>query len=150
MMEEIEPIVRRMLSKRLTSAVGTFHFFRGRESADPIAVWLTFEETQYRFAGAPNGWHLVVDDVAPKEVDMGESGAIRIRDLSARPIYAAVMGQLVRDCWLVESTLPNGIIGVRFGFDASTMRILNWGDEMYVAHDFPRDADPREIVERLI
>jgi hypothetical protein len=147
----IENILGRIADKRLTSAVGTFHVYEGIVSIDPIAIWLGFDgERPYRFAGASDGWHLVVDDAGPTEIDMQESGAIRLRDLSATPIFARAMNRRVLRGWLILSPSPKDVIGVRLDFDVSTMRILNWGDEIYVASELPDDADPREIQESRV
>ena len=147
----IENILGRITGKRLTSAVGTFHVYEGRASIEPIAVWLGFDgERPYRFAGASNGWHLVVDDASPKEVGMQESGAIRLRDLSTTPIFAHAMNRRVLRGWLILSPSPKDVIGIRLDFDVCTTRILNWGDEIYVASELPDDADPQEIQESLV
>jgi hypothetical protein len=147
----IENILRRITGKRLTSAVGTFHVYKGSASADPIAVWLGFDgERPYRFAGASDGWHLIVDDADPKEIDMQESGVIRPRDLSTMPTFARAMNRRVLHGWLILSPSPKDVIGVRLDFDVSTMRILNWGDEIYVASELPNDADSQEIQESIV
>jgi hypothetical protein len=147
----IDDILRKIVGKRLTSASGTFHVYERRVSAEPIALWFGFdEERQVRFAGASDGWRIVVDDTEPKEVAMGESGSIRIVDLAEAPSVSPAIGHRVRQAWLIDSPRRGDVIGVRFDFDTYTIRILNWGDEMSLAQVFPQDADPHEIYERPI
>ncbi len=147
----IEDILREIVGKRLMSAGGTFHVFEGRVSADPIALWFGFDVTKaFRFAGTSDGWRLIVDDTEAKDVDMQESGSIRFVDLEQAPTVSRAMGNQVRQAWLVVSPGPGDVIGVRLDFDTCTMRVLNWGDQMYVAQEFPRDADPQEIKERPV
>ena len=144
----IEKMLHQVTGKRLTSAGGTFHIFDGCVSVDPIALWFGFDGArQYRFAGASDGWHLVIDYIQPRDVDMQESGTIQFRDMSTHPLILLAIGQEVCRAWLVGSPGPEDIIGVRFDFASCMIRILNWGDEMRVVSEFPPDADANEIVE---
>jgi hypothetical protein len=147
----IEDVARRALDRRLAKVAGTYHMYNGRPSAEPTSIWLTFDGMPpYRFAGASDGWRLLVDSEAPKEFTMQESGAVRLRDMSATPSFGRVMDQPVRKVWLIVSPTPDDVVGVRFDFDGATVRILNWGDEMYVGSEWPQGADSSEISERLI
>ena len=142
----IEDIVRETVGRRLMKAAGTYHLYNGQLSADPIGIWLTFEGVPpHRFAGASDGWHFLVDNEAPKEIDMQDSGVIRMQDMSVASLFGHVMDQRVRRAWLIVSRTPEDVIGIRFDFDTVTVRILNWGDSVYVARELPCDADAGEI-----
>jgi len=147
----IDDILREIVGKRLTSAGGTFHVYDGRVSSDPIALWFGFEGTRaFRFAGTSDGWRIIVDDAEPREVDMHESGSIRFVDLAQAPAVSRAMGSHVRQAWLVVSPRPSDVIGVRLDFDTGTVRILNWGDQMRLAPEFPKDAGVEGISERAV
>ena len=137
-----------MVDHRLTSAVGSFFVLRGHVSREPIAIWLSFDEAPpYRFAGASDGWHFLVDAKPPIEVDMQESGTIRLRDMGASEPFCNSINSCLRQGWVITSASPEDIIGVRFDFDHSVVRILNWGDEIHVAAELPSDAKADEIRE---
>jgi hypothetical protein len=139
-------MIRKVIGNRLQTVGGTFHVYDGTVSHEPIALWFGFEAiVPLRFAGASDGWHLVLDDAPPEEVDMHSAGAIHYID-TAMTVSGAI-GATVRRAWLVVSPSPRDVIGVRFDFDAMTVRVLNWGDQMYLGSDFPRDADLAEIAE---
>ena len=147
----IEDALRQVLGKKLRSIVGTFHVNRGKVSSAPISVWLGFDDVRrYRFGGASDGWHLVMDEVEPKEVDMQDAGAIRVCDMGRDSPFSKMLDQRVVRVWLMSSSEPRDIVGVRFDLDTATLRILNWGDEMYVAEDLPIEAGPGEIAESPI
>lgn len=147
----MEEILRQILGKRLTSVAGAFHVYEERVSPVPISVWLAFDGAPpYRFRGASDGWHLVVDEGVPKEIDMQESGSVRIRDMRGEGPFPKILNQRVRRSWLVLSPGLGDIIGVRLDFRIAAVRILNWGDEMYVAESLPADTGPNEIIERPV
>lgn len=137
-----------LLGKHLTGVGGTFHVYEGRVSKEPLALWCSFDGgAPFRFTGASDGWLLVIDDVGPANVDMGEAGSIGFFDMSLMPPFPLAMAQQVRAVWRIASPRPENTIGVRLDFDSGTIRILNWGDEMHIASGFPSDADASENLE---
>jgi len=144
-------LLHELLGKHLIGVGGTFHVYEGRVSKEPLALWCSFDSgTPYRFTGASDGWLLVIDDVSPANVDMGEAGSIRFLDMSLMPPFSLAMAQQVRAVWRIASPRPENTVGIRFDFDSGTIRILNWGDEMRVASEFPSDADASEILELAV
>jgi hypothetical protein len=144
----IREVVRQIVGKRLTSAVATFHAYEGHVSPTPTSVWLTFDGApRYRFHGAPDGWHMVVDEESPKEVNMQESGALQLVDIGVQPPFSRVLKQYAREAWLISSPSLQDIVGVRFDFEAGTVRVFNWGDEIYVTENLPTESEAEGIIE---
>jgi hypothetical protein len=144
-------ILRLIAGRRLTSAGGTFHVYRGRVSEVPMALWLGFDGAKpFRLAGASDGWGMIIDELAPKEVDMQKSGSISFVRLEESSMFSRASGRVVRQILMVTSPSPSDVIGVRLDFDACTIRILNWGDQLFVGTAFPCDADLREIRELTV
>ncbi len=143
----------RVLGKRLTDATGTFHVFEEHISEAPLSLWLGFDEVLFfRFTGAPDGWHLVIDEEAPVDVnvDMKSSGTLQNFNISKPDFVPHTMGMIVRHVWVTSSPGPDDIIGVRFDFESCTLRVLNWGDQICISRDLPTDVDGWEIFERRI
>ena len=139
------------VGRRLLSAVGTFHFYAGRPSANPLAVRFVFAEGSLSVTGASDGWHVVVSDDQLDERDMQESGSIRLADLGAAHGVAMAIGQSLRQVWLISTqTALADMIGLRLDFEGSTIRVLNWGDEILVDSLLPSDADSNDIIEQPI
>lgn len=143
-----ETCLRSIIGTRLTSAGGSFHVYDGNVSNEPLEIWCVFDDViSYRFAGTSDGWHLTVDTVGPENIDMQDAGAIDFRDISSTALFSRVLRQKVRAVWRIVSPAPEDMIGVRFDFESATIRILNWGDEMFIGSEFPPDAELDEILE---
>ena len=145
--ERLRPLVGRLLK----GVTASYHVYENRCSDEPASIWLKFEGIPaYRVGGASDGWRLILDNEQPKERDMQEYGSMVNCELSARAPFAAVVGRHLEHAWLISSGDGQDVIGVRFDFGASILRIVNWGDELRAAVDLPPDASPGELSERIV
>jgi hypothetical protein len=143
-----EEVLRKVLGKRLIGVVGDFHVFEGEVKTTPNSVWLRFDGLpQYRFAGASDGWHLIVDETAPREFNMQESGQVRVVDMAGADSFGPVFQRVLRRAWIICSPGQRDISGVRLDFETATVRIINWGDEMHIAEGLPTDVDRHPVAE---
>ncbi len=139
-----------MVGARLNSATGTFHLFGGHTSPNPIAVWLDFDSGhRYRFAGAPDGWRLLVDERPAKDVDKQELGSVRIEKLESSMVTGGI-NQVVRKASVLLLGATMDVVGVRLHFEGSSIVVMNWGDEMHVEAGLPEGAEAEGIKERPI
>lgn len=147
----VRAILHGLIGERLMSVGGTLYEHCGSASGDPLAVWLRFgDRTPWRFAGHSDGWHLIVDQVEPRSLDMQESGSVRFTEINPS-IGADIVGLLVSGAWMICSPTESDVIGVRFDFESGEiLRIVNWGDEILLTAELPRDAGPAEIIERPV
>ncbi len=82
---------------------------------------------------------------------MQESGKIILRDVSRTSVFQRALGRALQEAWSVQSSPTGEVIGIRFDFGQSiTPCILNWGDELYIAAQYPADAQKNELREVAI
>jgi len=145
----IDEVLRNSVGRRLTKIVGDFHVFEGEVSTTPNSLWLTFEGMpRYHIRGSSDGEHLMADREDPEEFDMQQLGAIRLLDMAGQEPFLKVFNQCLRRAWLISFAWPGtGTIGARLDFDTAMVRVLNWGDDIHIAEDFPSDARPDEFAE---
>ena len=118
----------------------------------PLCLWLFFDTLPgVRLSGAADGWSIQADDAPPEPIDLEESGEIILRDVSRKSVFQKALGRALQAAWSVQSS-PNGeVIGIRFDFGQSiTPCVLNWGDELYIAEQYPADAKKNELREVAI
>jgi hypothetical protein len=143
-------VLARAVSHKLVRVVASYYVpYEDAPIGAPDSLWLQFaDRSLFRLFGAPDGWHLQVDTRDPCELDLGNSGRIVIRDLPKEsPLHEAI-GHTLERAWTVVSKPDGGIIGVRMDFGQQKRPIiLNWGDELYVSDQYPKDAAADELEE---
>jgi hypothetical protein len=104
-----------------------------------------------RLASAADGWSIQADDTPPEPIDLQESGEIILRDISRKSVFQRALGRALQSAWSVQSSPTGEAIGIRFDFGQSiTPCVLNWGDELYIAEQYPADARKNELREVAI
>jgi hypothetical protein len=118
----------------------------------PLCLWLFFDTLPgVRLSGAADGWSIQADDTPPEPIDLEESGEIILRDVSRTSVFQRALGRALQAAWSVQSFPTGEVIGIRFDFGQSiTPCVLNWGDELYIAEQYPADAQKNELREVLI
>ena len=132
----------------MRKVIASIHFFEGRCDDEPVELWLSFESLAlFRLSGASDGWRLEVDETTPEPVDMEESGEIILGDMSNKTMFDSMVGRELKGVWIVESPAEE-IIGVRFDFGLPTRPVvINWGDELRIAADYPSEVWEEGISE---
>jgi len=78
---------------------------------------------------------------------MQESGATRLRDMANQEPFPRIFNQCLRRAWTISSPGLADTFGVRLDFESGTVRVLNWGDDMYIGENFPSEVGAHEIAE---
>ena len=134
----------------LRKIVAAVHVFDTAALCDvPLCLWLFFDTLPgLRLSGAADGWSIQADDAPPEPIDLEESGEIILRDVSHKSAFQRALGRALQAAWSVQSFPAGEVIGIRFDFGPSiTPCILNWGDELYIAEQYPADAKKNELRE---
>lgn len=134
----------------LRKIVAAIHVFDVAALCDtPLCLWLFFDTLPgLRLSGAADGWSIQADDTPPEPIDIEESGEIILRDMSRKSTFQRALGRTLHSAWLVQSSPSGEVIGIRFDFGQSiTPCVLNWGDELYIAEQYPADAKADELRE---
>lgn len=148
MSTKIREYLLKRLGKQLRVVIGSYFFMDGVFDPNPMHVWLHFMEHEaIRISGASDGEGLLIDTDMPSPASMGKYGEIVVRSMSENPYFGPCLHRSLLEASAIES--PHGnIIGVRFDFGENQKpMILNWGDELVVAHDYPADAVKENILE---
>ena len=138
------------IGHKLRKVVASVHVFGAEALSDaPLCLWFFFEALPVvRLSGAPDGWSIQADDTLPEPIDMEESGEIILRDVSRRSIFQQGLERNLQAVWLVQLSHTGETICIRFDFGQPIRPlVLNWGDELYIAKDYPDDAQDGEILE---
>jgi hypothetical protein len=148
--EQLQEKLGKAIGHALRKIIASVHLFGAEGLSDaPLGLWFFFETLPvFRLTGAPDGWSLLIDGILPEPTDLGESGEIILRDISHRSGFGKVIGQDLCSMWSVQSPPEGKIIGMRFDFGRpGKLLVLNWGDELYMAEQYPDDARDGEIRE---
>jgi len=134
----------------LRKLVAAVHVFDTAVLCDvPLCLWLFFDTLPgLRLSGAADGWSIQADDTPPEPIDLEESGEIILRDVSRKSVFQRALGRALQSAWSVQSSPTGEVIGIHFDFGQSiTPCVLNWGDELYIAEQYPADAKKNELRE---
>jgi hypothetical protein len=137
----------------LRKIVASVHIFDTAVLCDvPLCLWLFFDTLPgLRLSGAADGWGIQADDTPPEPIDLEESGEIILRDVSRKSVFQRALGRALQSAWSVQASPTGEVIGIRFDFGESiTPCVLNWGDELYIAEQYPADAKKNELREVAI
>jgi hypothetical protein len=137
----------------LRKIVASVHVFDAAALCDvPLCLWLFFDTLPgLRLCGAADGWSIQADDTPPEPIDLQESGEIILRDVSRKSVFQRALGRALQAAWSVQSSPTGEVIGIRLDFGQSiTPCVLNWGDELYIAEQYPADAKKNELREVAI
>jgi len=148
--ETLQARVGKALGHTLRKIVASIHVFGSEAPCDiPVCLWLFFDTPPgLRLSSAADGWSIQADDTPPEPMDLEESGEIILRDVSRKSAFQRAMGRVLQSAWSVHSSPTGEVIGIRFDFGQSiTPCVLNWGDELYVAEQYPVDAKKNELQE---
>ena len=138
------------LGHTLRKIVASVHVFDTAARCDvPLCLWLFFDTLPgLRLSGAADGWSIQADDTPPEPIDLEESGEIILRDVSRKSVFQRALGRALQSAWSVQSSPTGEVIGIHFDFGQSiTPCVLNWGDELYIAEQYPADAKKNELRE---
>ena len=156
MKHAIDPLQARFgkaIGHTLRKIVASVHVFDTAALCDtPLCLWLFFDTLPgLRLSGAADGWSIQADDTPPEPLDLEESGEIILRDVSRKSVFQRALGRALQSAWSVQSAPTGEVIGIRFDFGKSiTPCVLNWGDELYIAEQYPADAKKNELREVAI
>jgi hypothetical protein len=134
----------------LRKIVASVHVFDTAALCDaPLYLWLFFDTLPgLRLSGAADGWSIQADDTPPEPLDLEESGEIILRDVSRKSVFQRALGRALQAAWSVQSSPTGEVIGIRLDFGQSiTPCVLHWGDELYIAEQYPADAKKNELRE---
>ena len=148
--ETLQARVGKALGHTLRKIVASVHVFNAAALCDvPVCLWLFFDTLPgLRLSGAADGWSIQADDTPPEPIDLEESVEIILRDVSHTSAFQMALGRTVQSAWFVQYSPTGEVIGVRFDFGQSiTPCVLNWGDELYIAEQYPADAKDDELRE---
>jgi hypothetical protein len=137
----------------LRKIVASVHVFDTTALCDvPLCLWLFFDTLPaLRLSSAADGWSIQADDTPPEPIDLQESGEIILRDISRKSVFQRALGRALQSAWSVQSSPTGEVIGIRFDFGQSIIPcVLNWGDELYIAEQYPADAKNNELREVAI
>lgn len=126
-------------------------FYMGCQPAadeSPISIWVQFAGTaRVRLFGKPDGWGMGLDETPPIGSDMGPAGRTVIREMATMKPFLNCMESALQGAALFTSTDSPEPVGVRLSFESGgSVLILNWGDEIVVDSQPPRDAAPGDLV----
>jgi hypothetical protein len=137
----------------LRKIVASVHVFDTAALCDvPLCLWLFFDTLPALcLSSAADGWSIQADGTPPEPIDLQESGEIILRDVSRKSVFQRALGRALQSAWSVQSSPTGEVIGIRFDFGQSiTPCVLNWGDELYIAEQYPADAKKNELREVAI
>src|SRR6266567_3226606 len=137
----------------LRKIVASVHVCNTKAWCDvPLCLWLFFDTLPgLRLYSAADGWSIQADDTPPEPIDLEESGEIILRDVSRKSVFQRALGRALQSAWSVHASPTGEVIGIRFDFGQSiTPCVLNWGDELYIAEQYPADAKKNELREVAI
>jgi hypothetical protein len=137
----------------LRKIIASVHVFDTAALCDvPLCLWLFFDTLPALcLSSAADGWSIQADDTPPEPLDLQESGEIILRDVSRKSVFQRALGRALQAAWSVQSSPTGEVIGIRFDFGQSiTLCVLNWGDELYIAEQYPADAKKNELREVAI
>jgi len=126
-------------------------FYKGSQSAgddSPLAIWVQFSGlARTRLFGEADGWGIALDEKAPTAFDMGSAGRTIIKDMDQAGPFIECHDSPLQDAAILKSPGSERPVGVRFRFAShAVVFILNWGDELFVDKQPPKDATAADLV----
>lgn len=136
-------LITNAYGRLLTKVTASVYMANSELALRPIRISLCFESIHcITFAGASDGWHIRIDETHLEPVDMEDAGELIVRDISRTSVFRHYLHKLLENAWIVESPTKGHEIGVRFSFGGPRKpMILNWGDGLWIADDYPKDKD---------
>ncbi len=122
----------RLVGNRLTEVTTAWFDSDGRNSRQPIHVWLRWHEAGWCMAHTSGAGHLNLAHRPPYEsYDMGKNGRVVVEPGGPSSLDQALGARLahVQQLWQQP---PGQFVGTLLGFDNVTIGIANLGDELVV------------------
>jgi len=141
-----------MRGRRLTAVSGSFYETRDLAALDepPVFLWLTFDESITVRISTRGDGALRLEEGTGSEVDLGECGALRVRNISRTIPFATLIDRQLIDvhCLSLE---PDPPFPPCFGFELEFERdgrlvMANWGDELLISDRLPQEIEREGVL----